>query len=112
MAAGSEKEAFFLPPKQEAQKGPLVVCDLQKLRLSMRELRQHRRPVLVAVGCAVAQNMTAANSVVYFALDIFSLAGVCNAYLAGAGVGAMKVRRRNCFPVSKGDRASLARRVS
>lgn len=46
------------------------------------------------MGCAIAQNLTAANSVVYFAIDIFKMAGVCDPYLAGAGVGAMKVRRK------------------
>lgn len=51
----------------------------------------NKRPILIAVGCAVCQNLTAANSVVYFAIDIFKLAGVCDPYLAGAGVGGMKV---------------------
>lgn len=53
-------------------------------------LLNNQKPILIAVGCAVAQNLTAANSVVYFAIDIFKLAGVCDPYLAGAGVGAMK----------------------
>ncbi|XP_026192317.1 inositol transporter 4 [Cyclospora cayetanensis] len=48
------------------------------------------RPMFIAVGCAVAQNLTAANSVIYFAIDIFKMAGIEDPYLAGAGVGAMK----------------------
>ncbi|CDJ43497.1 sugar transporter, putative [Eimeria tenella] len=55
-----------------------------------RLLRTHHRPILTAVGCAVAQNLTAANSVIYFAIDIFTMAGISDPYLAGAGVGAMK----------------------
>lgn len=64
---------------------------LQVWRKYTSLLTTNQKPILIAVGCAVAQNLTAANSVVYFAIDIFRLAGVCDPYLAGAGVGGMKV---------------------
>nr|CEL67691.1 TPA: Sugar transporter, MFS superfamily, related [Neospora caninum Liverpool] len=57
---------------------------------ALSRLHRHRRSLFIAVGCAVAQNMTAANSVIYFTVDIFRLAGVCNPLIPGVGVGVVK----------------------
>lgn len=64
------------------------LCFLQQFEA----IQRNRRSVLIALGCAVAQNMTAANSVIYFTIDIFRLAGVCDPLLPGVGIGVVKVR--------------------
>uniref|UniRef100_A0A0G4FFA5 Major facilitator superfamily (MFS) profile domain-containing protein n=1 Tax=Chromera velia CCMP2878 TaxID=1169474 RepID=A0A0G4FFA5_9ALVE len=56
-----------------------------------RGLWQYRQQVVVAVGCAFCQNLTAANSVLYYSTDIFRLAGLNCPFTAGVGVGVMKV---------------------
>ncbi|CEM21943.1 unnamed protein product [Vitrella brassicaformis CCMP3155] len=54
-------------------------------------LARHWPQVWVALGCAVCQNLTAANTVLYYSQDIFRLAGVCDPFLAGVGIGIAKV---------------------
>ncbi|EPR64465.1 sugar transporter ST2 [Toxoplasma gondii RUB] len=61
-----------------------------KCKNAVNRFRRHHKSLFIAVGCAVAQNMTAANSVIYFTVDIFRLAGVCNPLIPGVGVGVVK----------------------
>ncbi|PHJ20968.1 sugar transporter st1 [Cystoisospora suis] len=59
-------------------------------RQQFEKMQCYRGSLLIAVGCAVAQNFTAANSVIYFTIDIFRLASICDPLLPGVGVGIVK----------------------
>eukprot|EP00922_Rhytidocystis_sp_ex-Travisia-forbesii_P027330 GHVS01040057.1.p1 GENE.GHVS01040057.1~~GHVS01040057.1.p1 ORF type:complete len:886 (+),score=111.96 GHVS01040057.1:288-2660(+) len=63
----------------------------QKASKVFLDLLEHRWQLGIAVGCAVCQNLTAANSVLYYSTDIFRLSGVCDPFLPGVGIGVMKL---------------------
>ncbi|PFH31077.1 sugar transporter ST2 [Besnoitia besnoiti] len=85
----SQEAAGACDGVESASAGPLEKL-YRKWTRAFDRLRNHRRSLFVAVGCAVAQNMTAANSVIYFTVDVFRLAGVCNPLIPGVGVGVVK----------------------
>lgn len=53
---------------------------------------EFRHRVLIAIGCAVAQNLTVSNSVLYFAFDVLKVANIEDPTVAGLLIGGVKVR--------------------
>ena len=53
-------------------------------------LGAHRRPLLLAVGVAIAHAATAANTVLYYSREVLQLAGVSQPLLVSAAVGLTK----------------------
>lgn len=54
----------------------------------------HRQRLIIAMGCALAQNMTVATPVLYFAHDLLKVANIENPNIAGILIGTVKVGAR------------------
>lgn len=52
---------------------------------------KYRRSLFVALGCAVGQNLTVANAVLYFSVQIMKAADIENVYVTGVGVAFAKL---------------------
>mmetsp|Transcript_84367 Transcript_84367/g.219585 ORF Transcript_84367/g.219585 Transcript_84367/m.219585 type:complete len:504 (+) Transcript_84367:68-1579(+) len=50
----------------------------------------HRKPMLIALGCTLAHNATAANVILYFSRNVLERAGVREPLLANVAVGTVK----------------------
>lgn len=54
--------------------------------------KRHHRQLVIALGCALCQNLTASTVILYYSTEIYRLAGVDDPFLAGIGIGIAKVR--------------------
>eukprot|EP00411_Alexandrium_monilatum_P086384 CAMPEP_0175727468 /NCGR_PEP_ID=MMETSP0097-20121207/48792_1 /TAXON_ID=311494 /ORGANISM="Alexandrium monilatum, Strain CCMP3105" /LENGTH=483 /DNA_ID=CAMNT_0017035277 /DNA_START=54 /DNA_END=1506 /DNA_ORIENTATION=- len=72
---------------QALEVGLRVLAGLDK---QLIELGRHWRPLLLAVGCALAQNFTDANTALYHSRTVMQRAGVHSPLPANIGVGVVK----------------------
>eukprot|EP00922_Rhytidocystis_sp_ex-Travisia-forbesii_P044091 GHVS01065744.1.p1 GENE.GHVS01065744.1~~GHVS01065744.1.p1 ORF type:complete len:605 (-),score=94.59 GHVS01065744.1:175-1989(-) len=63
---------------------------VNKLLKTCLDVLSHKHQVLVAIGVGIAQDFIATNAVLYYSTDIFRVAGVCEPYKVGVGIGIMK----------------------
>lgn len=69
----------------------LRVKSVCTLRGRLSRLLDHKYALLVACGCAAAQNLTGANTILYYSVDLFKMGGICNPLFAGVMIGVVKV---------------------
>lgn len=76
--------------KLEGGSGEARYRCVDSLRRRYVELRKHWRPLLLAIGCALAQNSTNANTALYYSRTVLQRAGLEHALQANMAVGAIK----------------------
>ncbi|EZG46262.1 major facilitator superfamily transporter [Gregarina niphandrodes] len=58
---------------------------------TVQKVRANIMPLLIAMGCAISQNFTGANTILYYSIDLFKMGGVCDTVLPGFMIGVVKL---------------------
>eukprot|EP00388_Colpodella_angusta_P006813 GDKJ01019798.1.p1 GENE.GDKJ01019798.1~~GDKJ01019798.1.p1 ORF type:complete len:534 (+),score=70.84 GDKJ01019798.1:83-1603(+) len=75
----------------EASHGPFSNdLDEKNGKSTIQSLIKYRKALLIALGCAVGQNLTLANGVLYYSVQIMKNAGLEDYYLVGIGIASFK----------------------
>ena len=77
------------PPEQDQAAEPPSLST-QKSRI-MADVRLHKRPLAIALGCAVSHGILAANAVLYYSRDILQMAGVRSPLAVALLIGLVKL---------------------
>lgn len=56
-----------------------------------RKIRSNITPLSIAVGCAAAQNLTGANTILYYSVDLMRMGAICDPLFTGVMIGVVKV---------------------
>lgn len=73
-------------PQVEGMQNSCMKCNF------LESIRRNQRQLVIALGCALCQNLTGSTVILYYSTEIYRLGGVDNPFLAGVGIGIAKVK--------------------